>query len=454
MFKEKYIGDKEFYSTTLSLALPMMFQGLLVTVAVLVDNMMVAGLGDQFLSGVAAANRFFMIYTYGVTGVSVAAGVFIGQYMGANNQLKMKESFRSSIILVYLMTVPFFLLVMFFPQTVLSFFTGDATVIQSGMDYYRALVWTMPFLTLSIVIGGAIRAVGDTKSPIYASVTGIAVNIVFNYILINGAFGFPALGVYGAAVSTLISRIVEVFILVIILVVKKYDFNTKIKDLFNIEKKLFKLITKNAINTGMNDILWASSMAVLMKFYATRGPAALSAYSISGTISDIFFVLFNGMSAATTVMVGHKLGANELEEAKSNGYKILSFGVMLSIFFGLLLILMSGLVPYVYKDISSEGQQIAVQLLRVIGLLFWVFMYNIQILFMLRAGGDSFSAFVMDSGFMWLINIPVVGLFTYYTDFPIVILYIIGQMTDVVKLLVSTTVFKKEKWVKNVTDFS
>lgn len=453
MFLRKYIGDKEFYKTTLALALPMMFQGLLVSISGLIDNMMVANLGDSFLSGVAAANRFFIIYNFGVNGVVLAAGVFIGQYLGAKNKKKMQESFRASIILGYLLALPFFLLVYFKSELVLRFFSNDINVIKNGVDYYKAIVWTMLPLTLSLAIGTAIRSTGDTKSPIIASTFGIATNLIFNYLLIGGNYGFPALGVYGAGIATLISRFVEVIIMITLMLRKNYDFNTKLSDLFKIDKKLFKLISKNAFNIGANEILWSSSMAFLMKFYATRGPIAMSAYSISGSVSDIFFVLFGGMSAATTVLVGHQLGANNFEKAKDNGYKLLGFSLMLSVVFGFSLFMISNLIPLIYREVSYETQKTAITLVRIIGLLFWTFMYNVQILFMLRAGGDSFSAFVMDSGFMWFFNLPIVGLFTYLTDIPIIYLYLIGHLTDVVKLIVSTLVFKKELWVKNVTEF-
>lgn len=453
MFKEKYIGDSAFYKRTLKLALPLMLQGLLVSLAGLLDNLMVSGLGDSFLSGVAASNRFFIIYNFGVLGVTVASGVFIGQYLGAHNKGKMQESFRASIILAYLIALPFFILILFFPNLVLSFFTSDSAIIAAGTDYYRAIVYSIMPLTLSLAISGAIRSTGDTISPIYASIVGVVVNVVFNFLLINGAFGFPKLGVFGAGMATLISRFVELALLLMILKVRQYDFNTKVKDIFKIDKKLFSLISKNAFNTGMNEIMWASSMAVLMKFYATRGPAAMSAYAVAGSISDLFFVLFNGMSAATTVLVAHHLGANEYDKAKLNANRLIFFSVMLAILLGMVLIIISGFVPLIYKDISSEAQMISVQLLRVIGSLFWVFMYNVQILFMLRAGGDSLSAFIMDSGFMWLVNIPIVGFFTYFTNIPIVLLYIIGQATDLIKLTVSTIVYRRENWVKNVTEF-
>ena len=453
-FREKYIGDKQFYKYVLSLALPMMFQGLLVSLSGLIDNLMVAGLGDSFLSGVAAANRFYMIFNFAVMGVVLAGGIFIGQYLGAKKPEKMKESFRASIILSYLVMIPFFIAILFFPTTVLRFFTTDLNVIQSGLDYYKAIVWTMIPITMSLAIGTAIRSTGDTKTPIIASSIGIGVNLIFNYLLIYGNLGFLALGVYGSALATLISRLVEVGILFYIMSIKHFDFATKIKDIFKIENKLFKLITKNAINIAGNEILWASSMAFLMKFYSTRGPAAMTAYSIAGSVSDIFFILFGGMSAATTVLVGHKLGADDFVGAKSNGYKLLALSIAMALFFGFTMIGISNLVPIIYTDVSVEAQQIAINLIRIVGLLFWTYMYNLQILFMLRAGGDSFSAFIMDSGFMWLINIPVVGFFTYYTNMPIVYLYLIGQMTDIVKLIVSTFVFKKELWVKNVTDFT
>lgn len=453
-FREKYIGDKQFYKYVLSLALPMMFQGLLVSLSGLIDNLMVAGLGDSFLSGVAAANRFYMIFNFAVMGVVLAGGIFIGQYLGAKKPEKMKESFRASIILSYLVMIPFFFAILFYPTTVLRFFTTDLYVIQSGLDYYKAIVWAMIPVTMSLAIGTAIRSTGDTKTPIIASSIGIAINLTFNYLLIYGNFGFPALGVYGSAVATLISRLVEVSILLYIMSVRHFDFATKIKDVFKIDNKLFKLITKNAVNIAGNEILWASSMAFLMKFYSTRGPAAMTAYSIAGSVGDIFFILFGGMSAATTVLVGHKLGADDFDGAKSNGYKLLALSIGMALFFGMTMIGISNLVPIIYTDVSVEAQQIAMNLIRIVGLLFWTYMYNLQILFMLRAGGDSFSAFIMDSGFMWIINIPVVGFFTYYTNMPIVYLYLIGQMTDIIKLTVSTFVFKKELWVKNVTDFT
>lgn len=451
-FKEKYFGDKDFYKMVLALAVPMMLQGLLVSLSGLIDNLMVSGLGDSYLSGVAAANRFYMIYNFAIQGVVIGAGIFIGQYLGARKADKMKESFRASIILSYMIMIPFFIAIMFFPKNVMNFFTKDPLVVQSGLDYFRGIVWTMIPLTLSLAIGTAIRSIGDTKTPVIASSIGIGVNLFANYLLIYGNLGFPAWGVYGSAIATVISRVVEVLVLLYIMSIKHYDFSTNIKDIFKIERNLFKTISKNAINISGNDILWSSSMAFLMKFYSTRGPAAMSAYSIAGSVADIFFVLFGGMAAATTVLVGHRLGADKFEEAKLNAYRLLSFSLIMAVVFGVLMAFISLLVPFIYTDVSVEAQNIAMSLIRIIGVLFWTFMYNMQILFLLRAGGDSFSAFIMDSGFMWIINIPIVAFFTYYTNISIVYLYLIGQATDVIKLLVSTYVLKKELWVKNVTE--
>lgn len=453
-FKEKYLGDKEFYTYVLKLALPMMLQGLVISLSGLIDNLMVAGLGDNFLSGVAAANRFYIIFNFAVNGVALAGGIFIGQYLGARRPDKMKESFRATMILSYLIMIPFFIAIYFYPSNVLSFFTKDLSVIESGINYYQAVVWAMIPLTMSMVISISIRSIGDTKSPVIASIIGIVVNLFFNYLLIFGNFGFPALGVYGSGLATLISRIVEASILLYIMKIKDFDFASKFKDLFKIEKRLFKLVTKNSINIGANEILWGSSMAFLMKFYSTRGPAAMTAYSIAGSISDIFFILFGGMAAATTVLVGHNLGANKFKKAKINGYRLLALSIGLAIVFGTIMIFISNFIPLIYPDVSNEAQKIAVSLIKIIGIFFWTYMYNLQILFMLRAGGDSLSAFIMDSGFMWLVNIPVVGFFTYYTKLPIVYLYLIGQTTDLVKLTVSTYVFKKELWIKNVTEFT
>ncbi len=451
--KEKYIGNKAFYIAVLTVAIPLMFQQLITSSVNLIDNLMVGQLGDAAIGGVAAINRFYLIAQFGIIGINSAAAIFIAQYYGAKNERFMKESFRTAIIFSFLVVGCFFIIGLLFPNTIISFFATDADIIKMGEEYISVAIWTFLPLALTISTSSAMRAVGDVKTPLVVSVIAVLTNTFLNYCLIFGNFGFPALGVKGAALATFIARMVEAGLLLAALKIGDYGFKTKIHRIFKVSKDLVKRLLHKAAPLSMNEVLWSTGMAMLFKFYATRGTEVMSGYSIASTTSDLFFVLFGGMSAACTVLVSQRLGANKLDEGRENGYKIIGFGFMLSLVFGVVMFGSSFIVPNLY-NVSAQAYQVAGDTIRVMSCLFWVYMCNASCYFVIRAGGDTKSTFYMDSVYMWTINIPIVALVTYLTDLPIIQLYIIGQCTDFIKVYISFKLLNKENWVRNITSIS
>ena len=169
------------------------------------------------------------------------------------------------------------------------------------------------------------------------------------------------------------------------------------------------------------------------------------------TVSDLFFTMNAGMSVATTILVSQPLGANKKEEAKNNAYKLMGFGFMMAICFGILLFISSFYVPSLY-DVSDNALFIAKRFLQIMSVLFWIYILNTSIYFILRAGGDMKSTLLLDSTYMWTINLTSVGLATYFTDLSIMGLYIIGQITDIVKLLIAFYFVKQERWLVNLAE--
>lgn len=446
----KFIGDKKFYRSVLVIAVPLMIQQLISSSVNLIDNMMVGQLGDAALGGVAAVNRFYMIANFGTMGIINAAAIFIAQFFGANKEKEMKQSFRFSIISGLLVVIPFCLIGLFFPEWILRFFTHETEIIEVGIEYILVAAFTFLPLAFSYSIAGAMRAIGETKIPLFAGTLAVIVNCVGNYCLIFGKFGCPMLGVQGAAYATLLARIIEVLILMFVLKVKEFPFKTKIRDIFDVPVSLVKNILIKAAPLTLNELLWSFGMATLFKFYATRGPEAMSGYSVASTISDLFFVLFGGMAAATNVLVAQPLGANNLDEGRKNGYRMIGTSIVLSLFFAVMMFASSYIIPSFY-EISEDSLNIAESFLRIGGILFWIYMANTECYFVLRAGGDTKSTLFMDSLFMWMINLPLVGTLAYITNIDILLLYIIGQCTDLVKLCFAYWLVTKEKWVKNIT---
>ncbi|MBR2829961.1 MAG: MATE family efflux transporter, partial [Solobacterium sp.] len=164
-----------------------------------------------------------------------------------------------------------------------------------------------------------------------------------------------------------------------------------------------------------------------------------------------FFTLFGGMAAATTVLVAQPLGANRLDEARENGYRLVGFSVFLAVFMGILMNLSRGIIPLLYSQISLESQTVATRYLLVQSFMFWIYMVTTEFFFILRAGGDTKNTLIMDSFFMWLVNIPVVAAVTYLTNWNYLFMYLAGQCTDLLKLLFSYHLFRKEQWLVNLT---
>jgi len=442
--------DKKFITKVLVVAVPFMLQQLITSSVNLLDSVMVGQLGDAAVAGVAAANRFYMIATFGIFGVTGAASIFIAQYFGKKDDEHVKQSYRYSVLATYAIIAPFVILGLIMPRSIIGFFTKDADVIRSGAAYLQFAILTYIPLGLSMAIGNAMRSVGETKLPLYISIVAIATNAIFNYLLIFGTFGFPKWGVMGAAIATLIARLVEMGIYMLVVRKKHFVFNTRYRDMLHISKKLVESITIKALPLVTNEILWYGGIVTLFKFYSVKGTEVMAGLSIASTISDVFFVLMGGMAVATTVIVSQPLGANHLDEARSNGYNLLKVSFLLALFFGVLMFISSFIFPQFYA-ISESSRVFATNIIRIQSVMFVIYMSNAQCYFILRAGGDTKSTLYMDAVFMWVVNIPVVGAATYLTAWSVYGIYMLGQSTDLLKLVFAYGLVRKEKWVKNLT---
>lgn len=442
--------DDDFIRRVLTLAIPMIIQQMLTSAVNLLDNLMVGQLGDVTLSAVAVGNKFMMIGFFAIFGVTASSGVYISQFHGAGEEGRIKESFRFSLLASSLIASLFVALGVAFPRQIASFFATDpalATVLETYLPL--AIISFLPQV-YSFNAQTAMRTLGRTTPPLFLSMLAVISNACFNYIFIFGYLGAPALGARGAALGTLLARLLEFVVSYTIARKFRFAFYSPLRHLFKIPRVLAKAISHKALPLVINEIGYASSMALLFKFYATRGTEVMAAMTIMTTTSEIFFVLFAGLSVATTVVVGHALGANKLEEARSNGYRLFKLALALSLFFASLMFISSFFVPNFY-DVSGQVKAMAGFFLRIYSI-FYVF-YTISGMGyqIMRSGGDMKTTMLMDSGFAWGVNLPVVGLASYLTNWPIQVLFLLGQCTDILKGFVTAHLLPKETWVRNLS---
>ena len=303
--KHTFIGDKKFYLRVIAIVVPMIIQNTITNVVSLLDNIMVGSIGTLQMSAVAIVNQLIFVFNLCIFGGLAGAGIFSTQYAGAEDDDGVRYCFRMKVIIGVVMFAVATVVFTAFPQSLIASYLADGTsqadasaTMTYALDYLKImLIGLLPF-TISQIYGSTLRELGETKLPMVASIVAILVNLVFNYLLIFGKFGFPCMGVSGAAIATTLSRFIEAAIVVIATVIKKNKFvfiKGALKSLY-IPSKLFKDILTKGMPLLVNEFLWSAGMAILLQCYSVRGLDVVAAYNISNTINNIFNVILSSLS--------------------------------------------------------------------------------------------------------------------------------------------------------------
>ena len=355
---KKYIGDRNFYRMLLAIAVPIMIQNGFTNFVSMLDNIMVGRLGTEQMSGVAIANQLVFIYNLCIFGGLSGAGIFTAQFYGKNDNEGIRHTFRFKLILATILTVVAIIVLSAFGEQLIGIYLhssedgGDlAFALKSGMDYMEVVFLGMfPFMLVQ-VYSSTLRECGETVLPMKAGVAAVFVNLIFNYLLIYGKFGFPYMGVRGAAVATVISRFVEAGIVLVWTHCHKAE-NPYIEGLYRslkVPKQLCLNITTKGLPLLLNEALWSSGMALLVQCYSMRGLNAVAGVNIAETLNNVFKVVFLAFGSSVGIIIGRLLGAGRMEEAKDTDRKIIVFSIFISAILGVFMAAISGVFPKIYN---------------------------------------------------------------------------------------------------------
>ena len=444
-----FIGDKPFYKRLFAISLPIVLQQLLTSSLQLIDNLMVGDLGELAIGSVSVVNQLYFVIILITFGALGGAGIFTAQYFGSKEEEKLKQTFRFKLITALLLVILSLVVFTVFGKYLIGFFTKNDVTIAGGMDYLNIVKWSMLPWAFSIAISTTFREIGTTKPLLWITIGAIVTNTVLNYLLIFGKFGFPEMGIKGAAYATLASRFVEFFLMYILLVKKGKIFNTKLKHIFKINPVVLKAIVIMAIPLLLNEFFWSMGQTMFLQSFSTRGDSALAAMNITNAISQLVFVTFGGIGTGIAVMVGNTLGMNQLETAKDNAKKVIAFAVMFAFVTGAMLFILSFFILDLY-DITDATRRIAGNNIRINAIFIPVYSFNVSMYFTLRAGGDTKSTMLMDSGYMWVMQVPIIFVLARITNLDVIMLFLIVQLLELPKSVFALSRYRKENWVRNL----
>lgn len=458
--KSELIGTRDFYKRVFAIVIPMIIQNTITNVVSLLDNVMVGRVGTLQMSAVTIVNQLMFVFYLCIFGGMAGAGIFSTQYAGANDNDGIRHCMRMKVIIGVLMSGIAIGIFLILKEPLIKMYIAEntsaedtAATIKYALDYLNVmLIGLLPFAIMQIY-ASSLREIGETKLPMLASVTAILVNLVFNYFLIFGKFGFPCLGVKGAAIATVISRFVEAGMIVLVVTVKrkKYPFVIGLFKKFSIPWKLSKQIIVKGMPLLVNEFLWSSSMAVLLQCYSTRGITVLSAVNIANTVNNLFNVVFLTMGNAVAIIVGQHLGANRIDEAKKSVWQLLTLSVGCCVVMGGIMACLAPFIPHIYNT-EPEVKRLATYFLFTVAALMPVFAFAHNCYFTLRSGGRTIITFLFDSAFSWVIVVPLGWFLAGYTSLPILPLYIMLQSLDIIKCVIGFFMVKKGMWIRNIID--
>ncbi len=456
--KNKFIGDRAFYRRVLAIAVPIMVQSGITNFVSLLDNIMVGRTGTEQMSGVAIVNQLIFVFYLCCFGGFSGAGIFTAQYYGAKDDAGIRHTFRYKLWLGFVLLAAAFGVFLFFGEDLISLYLrgtndgGDpAAALAFGSGYLKIMLLSLPAFALVQVYSNTLRECGETVVPMRAGLAAVFVNLVFNYLLIYGKLGFPALGVLGAAIATVISRFAELAIIVTYAHThtKRFPFFKGVYRSLYVPSSLAKQIVLKGTPLLLNEALWSLGMTTMMQCYSTRGISAVAALNISSTVSNLFNIVFMSIGSSIGIIVGNLLGANKLEEAKDTDRKIIALSVCTCLFFGAALAIAAPFIPRLYNT-GDEVKTLATRFLWVCACMMPFNAFTHACYFTLRSGGQTRITFLFDSCFVWTLCIPVAFVLSRFTALPILPLYIVCCLPELVKCVIGFLLVKSNRWVVNI----
>ena len=443
--------DKSFYKRYAMLALTIALQNVIVFGVNLADNVMMGGYSEISLSAVALVNQIQFFLQMLVMGTGDGIVVLASRYWGKGDTKSIKKVAGVGMLIGLAAATLLFIAVFAAPESVLGLLTDKKDVIAEATRYMKIICFTYFFFAMTNILLAVLRSVETAKIGFFVSLAALVINISLNYVLIYGKFGAPELGIVGAAVATLIARIVEFAIVVIYLAKRDKKLMLKLKDFFKLDKEYIVQFFKVSAPVVLSNASWGIAMAMQTSILGRLEAAVLPANSISATVFQILSVFLYGSASATSVLIGKSIGEKKTQETIKRYSKLLQI-----IFVSLGLFTATGI--FLFKDfiinfynIAPETRQLALNFMTVLSVTVIGTSYQMPCLTgIVRGGGDTRFVLFNDIIFMWCIVLPASALSAFVFHLPSIVVFMCLKSDQILKCFVAIVKVNRFKWMKKI----
>lgn len=450
--------ERSVYKKALTLAVPMMIQNGITNAVSLVDNLMVGSLGTESLTAVSIVGQLIFVFFLAVFGGLSGPGIYGAQYFGQGNKKGFQNVFRLKLwITAVIVLVGMTVFVAGGEQLIGLYLHGSshgmdaAGTLEQGRDYLHIMLFGLIPFAFTQIYAGSLREMGESMKPMVAGIVSVFVDIIFNYLLIYGKFGFPRLEVQGAAIATVMARFVEMLVVVVWThaSIRRYEFLRGIYSTILLPLHEAKIMIMKGFPIFLNEFLWAGGMAALTQCYSMKGLQVIAGLNISNAICNLLNVVFVAMGNAVGIIIGQHLGASEFEKAKRSAGKLQWFTAGLCLILTVILAACSMVFPSLY-DTTEEVRHLGQWFIIITAVFFPIQGVLNVFYFTLRSGGKTVITFLFDSVFTWVVSVSLAFALCSYTALPVLAVYALVQSADLVKVVAGHILVKKGVWITNL----
>ena len=454
---KKYFCDAGFWRVALRLAIPIALQNLLISSFSLIDTLMVGQLGDVALSAVGMAGQWSWLLNIALFGVISGTSLYISQYWGVRDIDGIHHTYGIALTSAVLISAVFMLAGLLIPGGIVSVFNRDPAIIDAGTAYLSIAALSYPAVAMSNILSTVLRSTERVKLPLAVSGITAVLNALFNYTLIFGKFGFPAMGVRGAALATVISSWMGPILILLISFCQKNILITSPARLFRFKRAQVGAFYRRAAPVILNESLWGLGTLIFNVIFSNIGYEYYAAVTILKTFENIAFVCFVGFCNASSIMVGKSIGAGKIDRAVMDSRRFAMIIPAVSLLAGTLIILFRAQLVSIFNmggNISELTQRTAQMILLVYGL--ELPMRNIpyiMIVGIFRPGGDTVTGMKLDLLSQWLLSIPATFLAAFVLKLPFVAVFATMYIfEDYLKSFLCLRYFFSGRWINPVTE--
>lgn len=448
-----FTKDKSFYKALFSMLAIVALQNLVAYSVNMTDNIMLGSYSQNALSGASTVNQIFFVVQQFALSLGNSLVALSSQYWGQKRVEPIRAITAITLKVGAAIGIIFIAVCLIIPDGILKIFTTDDAIIAEGKDYLFIVVWTFLLFLITNIFMAALRAVGTVKISFYVSVVSLVVNVIINYVLIFGKLGFEAMGVRGAAIGTLVSRIIELAIIIIYIAKCDQKLHLFSKGWLKHDGQLFSDFVKIAIPTVGASVLWSISVPLQTAILGHLSADAIAANSVSTTFYQYLKVVVQAMSATSAVMIGQSIGKGNIERVKSDGRTLSVVCVALGVVLGALLFVLRTPLLSLYTDsFSAEALHLADSLMIVMACVMVGMSYQMPVCFgIIQGGGDAKWNMAVNLISTWCIVVPLSFMAAFWWKLPVVWVVLCIQSDQFFKGIPAFIHFRKYTWIKKLT---